>query len=370
MFVRPDFSSFIEAMREPALLATWPLSRLESTVRYARRANLLASLAERVAAAGVEVPALDAAFEGARIYAAEHRRFVEWEMQQFAPLAERLAEPVLVLKGGAYLGMGLSSAAGRLVSDLDLLVPRAALGAFEAEMLADGYQAQKTDEYDQHYYREWMHELPPMLHLARGVVVDLHHNIAPSVSRLKIDADALIERAVPLREGLPYLRLCDEDMVLHLCVHMFHDGELNNALRELFDLDALLRRFGRDETFWKRLLVRARDLALMRPLYYGVHFSRSLIGTPVPVEVNRFLQIAAPLQPARWVLESAMRRSLLPATGERNGLLRGLSGQLLYLRSHWLRMPPRMLVKHLWTQYRRRGGLITGDQAVARGGDV
>jgi hypothetical protein len=76
-----------------------------------------------------------------------------------------------------------------------------------------------------------MHELPPMGHVARGTTVDLHHNIAPPVSRLKVDAAKLFERAVPLRDDLPFLRLGDEDMVLHLCVHMFHDGELHNALR-------------------------------------------------------------------------------------------------------------------------------------------
>ena len=125
-------------------------------------------------------------------------------------------------------------------------------------MLSNGYRSQKQDDYDQHYYREWMHELPPMVHAARGTTVDLHHNIAPPVSRLKIDAAKLIERAVPLEGASPFKRLGDEDLVLHLCVHMFHDGELDNALRELFDLDALLRRFGDNQDFWDRLIARAR----------------------------------------------------------------------------------------------------------------
>ena len=365
---RVDHSLFIDAMLQPARLHAAKPAELDGIVRYARRAGLLANLAARAARAGVRVEALDDLFEGAAVYAAEHTRRIQWELQQLAPLLAGLEGPVVVLKGAAYLEMGLPSAEGRLVSDLDLLLPQQQLHQAESLMLAHGYSAQKQDDYDQHYYRAWMHELPPMLHVARGTVVDLHHNIAPPVSRLKIDAGQLFERAVPLGADSPFLRLGDEDMVLHLCVHMFQDGELHNALRELFDLDALLRRFAADEGYWTRLLGRARQLGLLRPLYYGVRFTRRLLHTPVPDGLVRYLEIAAPVQPLRLLIEGAMQRAILPEPGERPGLARGLSEQLLFLRAHWLRMPPRMLLRHLWTQYRRRGGLKTGEQAAAHGG--
>lgn len=362
--------SLINALHAPESLSEINLPELETVVRDARRAGLLANLAERAKVAGVQVPVLADLFEGAQVYASEHTRRIEWELQQLAPLVADFECPVIVLKGGAYLGMDLLSARGRLVSDLDLMVPKASIQHVEQVMLAHGYQVQKQDDYDQHYYREWMHELPPLIHVARGTIVDLHHNIAPPVSRLKIDAAQLIERAVPLREGLPYLRLGDEDIVLHLCVHMFHDGELNNALRELFDLDSLLRRFGEDEAYWMRLLKRAQEMGVVRPLYYGIRFTRLLLNTPVPDELVRYLEIAAPVQPLRWLLEGAMKQTILPIRGEREGVLRALAGQLLFLRSHWLRMPTGMLIKHLFTQARRRGGLKTAEQTIARGGDV
>ena len=363
--IEPDL--LIGALQRPQTLRALTPPEHEQVTRYARRAGLLANLAERAAAAGVEVPALADLFEGARLYAAEFSRWVTWEMQQLAPLLARFDCPVLVLKGGAYLAMDLPSARGRLVSDLDLLVPKAKIRHVEQVMLAHAYQAQKQDAYDQQYYREWMHELPPLAHLGRGTVVDLHHNLAPPVSRLKIDSARLFERAVPLEGDLPFLRLGDEDLVLHLCVHMFHDGELDNALRELCDLDALLRRFGEDERYWTRLLARAQELGLVRPLYYGVHFGRRLLNTPVPRELVHFLEIAAPVPPLRRWLEAAMRRSILPPVGEREDLLRQLSRQLLFLRSHWLRMPPMLLLRHLATQARRRGGLKTAEGAA---GDV
>ena len=49
----------------------------------------------------------------------------------------------------------------------------------EQLLLHAGWSHMKADEYDQHYYREWMHELPPLQHKERGTVVDLHHGILP-----------------------------------------------------------------------------------------------------------------------------------------------------------------------------------------------
>lgn len=350
-------------MCDPVLLEHASAIQRDRVFRYARRAGLLGNLVARARACGLQDEVFDGLAEGAWLYAAEHSRRIEWELAQLKPVLGTLGVPVVLLKGAAYLRLGLPSAQGRLVSDIDLMVPHDHLGAVEQVMRDTGYLAQKQDDYDQYYYREWMHELPPMAHAARGTIVDLHHNIAPPVSRLKINAQGLLQAAVPFPDDDFWMRLSDEDMVLHLCVHLFHDGEMHNGLRELFDLDSLLRHFAHDEAFWVRLLARAQEMALMRPLYYGLHFCRTLLATPVAAEVEAYLDVAAPLQPLRGVLQLAMQHALLPETRERLSWRKGVSEQILFLRSHWLRMPPRMLVRHLWTQYRRRGGLKTAEQA-------
>lgn len=359
-----DPKRFIDTLKQPQVLVGMSTPELEAVSRYARRAGLLANLAERAESAGVHIEPLSDIFAGARKFAREHSRRIEWELLQLAPLASRFDCPVLVLKGGAYLAIDLPSARGRLVSDLDLMVPGEHIGPVEALMLENGFQQHKQDDYDQHYYRAWMHEIPPMSHLARGTTVDLHHNIAPPVSRLKVDVAKLFESAVPLEGFPPFRRLGDQDLVLHLCIHMFHDGELHNVLRELFDLDAMLRRFGAVDAFWTDLLARARQLEASRPLYYGVFFARKLLGTPVPPSVVDALRVVAPTRPMRWLIQSAMQRAILPEEGERPQAWRLLAEQLLLVRAHWLRMPPMMLMRHLWTQVRRRGGLKTAEQAA------
>jgi hypothetical protein len=259
--------------------------------------------------------------------------------------------------------MGLPSADGRLVADLDLLVREADLPAAEQTLLSSGYEIAKQDEYDQTYYRDWMHELPPMIHPARGTYVDVHHTIAPPVSRLKISSADLVDRAVPLEGASPFLRLSDEDMVLHLCVHMFHDGELDNVLRELFDLDALLGRFGRSSGFWASLVQRAKALGVTRPLHYGVHFATRYLGTSIPEDTRLQIERMGPGLPLRPVIRRVMWVAIVPELGGRPSISRAVAVFLLFLRAHWLRMPPAMLVRHLFTQAWRRGGLKTAEQA-------
>jgi hypothetical protein len=129
----------------------------------------------------------------------------------------------------------------------------------------------------------------------------------------------------------------------------------------------LLRRFGADVGYAERLSARAEEMSLQRPLYHGLSLASGLLGTPVDEALMRRLQRQAPPLPVRRVLHAAMRRALLPQEGERVSPGKVVAEQFLFLRAHWLRMPPGMLLRHLWTQYRRRGGLKTAEQAAMPG---
>ena len=350
----------------PDKLTRLPHHELDRVLRYAECSRILSSLGRRCSAAAIAERLPRAARDriiSSSMWAEEQARALRWEAYFVRNILIKKNISVVILKGGAYLLGGFANADGRLVSDLDLMVPAELLKDAEHALLSAGYEYQKADDYDQAYYREWMHELPPLVNPHRGLIVDLHHNVAPPVSRLKISAERLFERAVPLDRG--FLRLGDEDLVLHLCVHMFHDGELNNALRELLDLDGLLRAFGTEDAYWDRLLERANDLGIKRPLYYGVTCCCQLLGTPVPERTLSALRRFGPVWPAPVL--AIMRRGIMPDTFDQRSLWRSVSVNLLYWRSHWLRMPPAMLVKHLWTQMLRRGGLKRGEQVSPHG---
>lgn len=360
-------AALLQVVRQPETLAELTAEDLGAVLRGLAKAGLLAHLGRQLQAREMlsKLPsAVQDRFEASLVFAADNERRLRLGMHLAGRALGQADMPVVVLKGGAYLLEGFPNAAGRLSSDLDLMVPKDRLAEAEALLHRAGWISKPEDSYEDHYYRAWMHELPPLLHPHHDITLDLHHTISPPSGRLKLDANKLFDQAVPLPDGSPFLRLCDEDLVLHLCVHSFHDGEFHSGLRELVDLDGVLRVLEKKAGFWNRLIARAAELALVRPLYYGSHFAGRLMATPVPSEVHRYLAIAAPLPPARWLVEWAMEKALLPDLRDRPSWPRRLAESVILVRAHWLRMPPLMLLQHLFAQVRRRGGLKTKEAAA------
>jgi len=338
----------------------------DSVLRQARRCGLSGLLTCRLATESSHPTfpsALKDRLDAAAVLAAEYARRIRWEIHQVRLSTRAVSGKIVLLKGAAYLLAGFPNAEGRFMADLDLLVAEAELPEVEQALLAGGWRPTKQDAYDQRYYREWMHELPPFVHPIRGVEVDLHHNISPRTSRLKVDAAELLREIVPLDEEGKLFRLSDRDIVLHLCVHLFHDGDMDNGLRELVDLDGLLRTFAADPGYWDSLTERAEALGLTRPLGHGLHFAAELLETPVPDHVRQWAREHGIRGPARPFLHACMGAAMLPVEGDEPTRWRRFSVGFLYLRSHWLRMPFGLLVRHLWHQARRRGGLKTAESA-------
>jgi hypothetical protein len=246
----------------------------------------------------------------------------------------------------AYAAADLAPAAGRLFSDIDLLVPRARLGATESALMLGGWVSSSHDAYDIRYYREWMHELPPMRHLRRNTWLDVHHNILPESARRKTQPALFLAAATPLA-AFPRFSIPEPaDQVLHSATHLFHEGEWQHGLRDLVDLDALLRAYGGQPNFWPRLLARAKVLNLGLPLFYALRYARRLLFTPIPEHVLN----ACPEQPgvvAATVMDALFLPALASAHPDCRTVLSGVAAFVLYVRSHWLRMPLYLLIPHL-----------------------
>jgi hypothetical protein len=248
---------------------------------------------------------------------------------------------------------GLPFARGRIQSDVDILVPKSKLAAVESAMLKLGWIHVKLDKYDQRFYREWSHELPPLYHPFRGTVVDVHHNILPITGRLHPNPQKLLGAAQPI-PGTPHKRLCPTDMVLHACAHMFQDGELESGVRELADIDGLLRAFSATEGFWDQLLQRAREMQLHRPLFYGFRYAHQFLNTPIPPTILSDSRAYAPPGPTVRMMDLLIRHALVPRHTAAAPSRTRSARWLLYVRAHWLRMPPLLLARHLLHQTFRR----------------
>ncbi len=339
----------LSALVDPGSLASRTVEDWDILLRQARRARLLPRLALTARHLGLteQFPSrLRDHLTAAAATGAHNARGIRWEANRIARALSELDIPILLLKGAAYLLAELPPARGRLASDIDIMVPHAALEAVQAALERHGWEAMKLDPYDQQYYRRWMHELPPLQHRERRSVVDVHHTILPRTSRLRPDPDKLWRDARKLPGG-PFSVLSPEDMVLHSAAHLFHDGDLSVAIRDLVDISDLLTHFGETPGFSDRLVPRAREMNLARPLFYALRYAQTLLTTPVPEDAMCEAEANAPNRATLAVMDRLAPQVLLPTDPNDPGRGTGRAAMALYIRSHWLRMPPLLLSAHL-----------------------
>lgn len=316
-------------------------------VRSARTARLLGVLAARISAAGV-VPALPQTVANhLQAATAEAEYLRQMILRQLAVVAETLRPlgvPLLALKGAAYIIAGRHCSAGRLPRDVDIMVPRDRLDDVERTLLAAGWTFQKTDPYDQHYYRAWSHELPPMLAPTLPLELDVHHAILPPLGRLKPDVTLLWADARPTSTA-PWKTLSTIDQILHAAAHVFQDSDCIGRLRDLVDFDGLCRQALVDDArFPAAIGTRAESLGLARPLWYALDAARDWLRLPIDLTATG---LRPPPWPGRTMTASFARRCLAdvhpdaePAAADR------LARHAMAARALWLRMPPHLLAYH------------------------
>ena len=321
----------VRALRDPESLRDCDWTGLISA---ARAEQLLGSLAFRMA--GQSVPArVEAIFAAARMDAAQARTQALWEAEMARRALAPLGVPVILMKGTAFHAANLGASIGRSVGDLDIMVPRECLDAVEAALLGAGWEHVKDAQgYDDSYYRRWMHELPPLIHRTRDRMIDVHHTILPLTARPRPDSQALIAASVALEGGLRMLS--PADVIVHAAAHLFADGDLAGGLRNLWDIDRLLREYDAPQ-FWRSLGERARLHQLAPHVGRALRLSNRLYGTPVDKAVAGRPRLGDRLFEARLLARNGWGQ-------ERRKALRFA----FYIRSHWLRMPPLMLARHLW----------------------
>lgn len=356
----PGCKTLLQVLVEPGRMADLSLAEWDRLLPQALRASLLSRLALLAGDQGF-VDGLPAPvrrhFASAATAAVRQRQAVAWEARMLDQALAAEGVPGVLLKGAAYVMADLPPARGRLFADVDLLVPKAALARVESTLMLHGWVSGHHSAYDQRYYRQWMHELPPMQHIRRKSNLDVHHDLLPETARLKTRPDLILGASAPLPG---FASLCVpslEDLVLHSATHLFHEGEWGHGLRDLADLDALLRHGTARPGWWTGLFARARALNLVDPLVLALRYCHRLLATPVPEETLAILGVER--NSLRWLLRDAL-------------FLRGFAGAhpgcrlwgndfaefLLYVRAHALRMPMNLLLPHLgykaWHTVRRQ----------------
>lgn len=238
--------------------------------------------------------------------------------------------PIVLLKGIAYAAAKDENARGRLFTDIDILVPRQFIEEAETGLFTQGWQPGKVDDYDRKYYREWMHELPPMTHVRRQTVVDLHHAIVPVISKFSFPADLLLQDAVEIAPNV-YV-LSPTDRIIHCAIHALIEGESTKILRELYDLFLLLGQHAPSSLQVSHVLGRARQLGI-----------EQLVGPPIEAAKQVFSSdtLHSDGMVKQWLIDVA-------TVGAADSSLRTRLARIgLLSYSHWIKMPMHRLIPHL-----------------------
>ncbi|MGY2735894.1 hypothetical protein ACVWYO_003568 [Sphingomonas sp. UYP23] len=343
----PDGWLLARALRLPESTLGLDADGWTALLAIARAEQMLGTLAWRLGE--VPVPAAVGRILGDAARSAEQGRVVAlWEAEAARRALAPLGERVVLLKGTAFVAADLQAGQGRSIGDLDILVPRASLDAVETALLEAGWEWVKPDPYDDAYYRQWMHELPPLIHRDRDRMIDVHHTILPLTARVTPDAAALLADAVEVAPGL--WALSPEDMIVHAAAHLFADGDLAGGMRNLWDIDQLCRQLAATQAdFYVSLYGRAAEAGLSSQVQRALRLCWQLYDTPavgytapIRIDLNK-----------RWSDRLYLRR--VTARDGWGRATRPFTRMAFYIRSHWLRMPPAMLARHLWTKWRKGG---------------
>jgi hypothetical protein len=351
----------LPVLRNPSSVTTLSPSQWNRLLRESRTQSLCARLSWLLSELDLHrrcpAPAWEE-LESQRFFATHKQAQVRLELRKLQKVLGPRGIAILLLKGAAYAQRDLVVSRGRDFADVDIMLPRARLEEAETALEAAGWVSQTENAYDQRYYRRWMHELPPMHHRARGLEVDIHHAWLPLTGRLHPSTDLIWAAGRPLKDT-PYLVPCDEDLFLHCAAQIFQDGPIAGELSGLLDLHQMLQEFGAEPSFWERVVPRAEQLELGRPLYYALTSCVDVLDSPVPAPVLAEIQAFAPTPAAARLMRIMIRRAVSPQA--RRGFGHRLAEAILYLRSHWLRMPPGLLLVHLLRKTARRFPKLSRD---------
>ncbi|HET9866271.1 MAG TPA: nucleotidyltransferase family protein, partial [Nitrospira sp.] len=157
MIAASGLHPLVLAFRDPRVLADLGDGEWQDLLDLARSNALSAKLAVVLSDRGLSAKILARAqilLEEDRIRALYNQNRIRFEVRQLTRALSRVKEPIVLLKGSAYLLAGLPIAYGRFMTDLDIMVPRHKLDAVEKALLHAGWVQLPTTDYDQRYYRE------------------------------------------------------------------------------------------------------------------------------------------------------------------------------------------------------------------------
>ena len=313
----------INIIREPSLTAQLTPAQWNLALCQAEAAQLMGVLADMYLPDPSVLPEVARErLSWAQQLVLHQQRSVEMALQH---LIDALGDySPMLLKGAAYQVAQTPNAAGRMMSDIDILIPQRFLKQAERSLWLHGWDNRGKTPYDEKYYRLWMHELPPFVHQKTGVVLDLHHHWLPNTCRWQFDIGQVYQNAYQA-SSLDMLLPDPCDLCLHAAAHLLTSGEGDKGWRDLRDVYLLSQQVSRSLLF-----ERAEHLGLHQPLLKVLTLAEQLWGPTAATPTSS------------WALTA-----MLPSHSCYRGWITSAAKAQFYCQAHLLRMPLSLLLPHL-----------------------
>ena len=123
-----------------------------------------------------------------------------------------------------------------------------------------------------------------------AVMIEVHKHLAQK-RRFRINSDNIWKRAILVSiEGADALRMSNEDIILHLCLHMaYHKFVI--CLIWWTDLYEFLKKFAADID-WDYIVEKAIEQRMRTAVYFSLYFARKIMNADIPGVVLQKLEVS------------------------------------------------------------------------------
>lgn len=331
---------------DPSSAIGWTIPVWESAILILREEKLLATLYHLSIQQGVysdHPEFVQRHLFSASVYAERQAKQIFYEATVLTKLLKKSGITPIYLKGANYALRHSNNSRGRICSDIDVLVKKDQINQAEALLIEQNWQSETLTEYDQKYYREWAHEIPPLMHPFRGTVLDVHHNLYLPISGRSPDIELFLSDLDYTADDLALLKI--PQTVLHSIIHLFMNEDFSNGLRDLFDIYGLIKQYA-NEHFWDELFALAQQTGFLVELQYCLVALKVIFQYETPSSIKNKLE-TYPLSGIQklWA-EHLFINAILPQHPLVVQRKQKICASLAYFRGHWVKMPKTVLAKH------------------------
>jgi hypothetical protein len=210
---------------------------------------------------------------------------------------------IIVLKGAAlakaiYKDIGLRS-----MMDIDLLVKKEDL-PYAKEIISDLNYIPKMLILSEEWYKKNHYHLPTYIHREKSLLVEIHWDITKKP--FDINMEKWFERAAYEKfNGCKVLIPSPEDMIIHLCLHLYNHGyDSRTILRDLCDISETLKNYS-GKIDWLLFQNEINGYGIHSPVYSILYL------------VKNFFDNVEILSKAQFIEPAHINRKLLKILGER-----------------------------------------------------